>query len=50
MICMYHFFLVPVNSGAYIDAVCERNTAENITRVLYPNDNVSALKEYVLYL
>ena len=31
----------PVNSGDYIDAVCERNLAENISKVLYPNDNVS---------
>lgn len=30
-----------VNSGDYIQAVCDRNLAENITRVLYPNDNVS---------
>ena len=27
--------------GDYIAAVLERNDAENITRVLYPNDNVS---------
>lgn len=31
-----------VNSGDYIQAVCDRNLAENITRVLYPNDNVSS--------
>jgi len=29
-----------VNSGEYIQAVCDRNLAENISRVLYPNDNV----------
>ena len=29
------------NDGDYIQAVLSRNTAENITRVLYPNDNVS---------
>ena len=29
-----------VNSGDYVQAVCDRNLAENITRVLYPNDNV----------
>lgn len=27
------------NSGDYVQAVCDRNLAENITRVLYPNDN-----------
>ena len=32
---------ITVNTGDYIEAVCERNTAENISRVLYPNDNVS---------
>ena len=29
-----------VNHGDYIKAVLDRNLAENITRVLYPNDNV----------
>ena len=33
--------LLAVNSGDYITAVCDRNLAENISRVLYPNDNVS---------
>ncbi|XP_076355276.1 glycogen phosphorylase-like isoform X1 [Tachypleus tridentatus] len=28
------------NDGDYIQAVCDRNLAENISRVLYPNDNV----------
>lgn len=28
------------NNGDYIQAVLDRNLAENITRVLYPNDNV----------
>ena len=28
-----------VNSGEYVDAVLGRNVAENISRVLYPNDN-----------
>jgi len=28
------------NNGDYIQAVIDRNGAENITRVLYPNDNV----------
>ncbi|KAK2192447.1 hypothetical protein NP493_31g04009 [Ridgeia piscesae] len=36
-----HFF----NSGDYIQAVCDRNLAENISRVLYPNDNVFIGKE-----
>ena len=31
-----------VNHGNYIQAVLDRNLAENITRVLYPNDNVRA--------
>lgn len=31
----------PVNVGGYIEAVLDRNLAENISRVLYPNDNVS---------
>lgn len=35
-------FVFVVNSGEYIQAVCDRNVAENISRVLYPNDNVSA--------
>ena len=33
-------FLFAVNSGDYVQAVCDRNLAENISRVLYPNDNV----------
>ncbi|KAL5108014.1 Glycogen phosphorylase muscle form [Taenia crassiceps] len=33
------------NTGAYIDAVFGRNTAENISRVLYPNDNFFEGKE-----
>ena len=28
--------------GGYIEAVLDRNLAENISRVLYPNDNVSS--------
>lgn len=31
--------LVAVNDGDYIQAVLDRNQAENISRVLYPNDN-----------
>lgn len=34
-------FFSPVNVGDYIQAVLDRNLAENISRVLYPNDNVS---------
>ncbi|XP_013388571.1 glycogen phosphorylase, muscle form isoform X1 [Lingula anatina] len=33
------------NNGEYIQAVCDRNLAENISRVLYPNDNVFEGKE-----
>jgi len=33
------------NSGDYIQAVCDRNQAENISRVLYPNDNFFEGKE-----
>lgn len=28
------------NNGEYLRAVCDRNLAENISRVLYPNDNM----------
>lgn len=34
------FFPFAVNVGGYIQAVLDRNLAENISRVLYPNDNV----------
>lgn len=33
------------NNGDYIQAVCDRNLAENISRVLYPNDNFFTGKE-----
>ncbi|XP_050406092.1 glycogen phosphorylase, muscle form [Patella vulgata] len=33
------------NNGEYIQAVCDRNLAENISRVLYPNDNIFEGKE-----
>lgn len=36
-----NFFSPTVNVGGYIQAVLDRNLAENISRVLYPNDNVS---------
>lgn len=50
---MYFYFylycngcmLVPVNDGDYIQAVIDRNLAENISRVLYPNDNFFEGKE-----
>ena len=34
-----------VNEGGYINAVLSRNEAENISRVLYPNDNFFTGKE-----
>ena len=33
--------LILVQGGDYIGSVLNRNNAENISRVLYPNDNVS---------
>jgi len=33
------FNLGVFNTGDYIEAVCDRNSAENVSRVLYPNDN-----------
>lgn len=39
------FDLSYFNTGNYIQAVIDRNLAENITRVLYPNDNVFEGKE-----
>lgn len=41
---MYFFFIL-VNNGDYIQAVLDRNLAENISRVLYPNDNIFEGKE-----
>ncbi|KAI6213569.1 hypothetical protein M3Y94_00165200 [Aphelenchoides besseyi] len=40
-----HFHLKFFNDGDYLNAVMDRNLAENITRVLYPNDNVFSGKE-----
>lgn len=37
-----------VNVGGYIQAVLDRNLAENISRVLYPNDNVSGFTAALL--
>jgi len=34
------FHLQFFNVGDYVNAVCDRNDAENISRVLYPNDNM----------
>ena len=34
------FNLRVFNTGDYIDSVLDRNLAENISRVLYPNDNM----------
>ncbi len=39
--CEILSFSFVVNVGDYIQAVLDRNLAENISRVLYPNDNVS---------
>ncbi|XP_078001241.1 glycogen phosphorylase, muscle form-like [Glandiceps talaboti] len=39
------FHLKFFNDGDYIQAVCDRNLAENISRVLYPNDNFFEGKE-----
>lgn len=38
-------FYILVNDGDYIQAVLDRNLAENISRVLYPNDNFFEGKE-----
>ncbi len=40
--------LISVNEGDYIQAVIDRNEAENITRVLYPNDNVMRAKKLMM--
>ncbi|XP_036273665.1 glycogen phosphorylase, brain form isoform X1 [Pipistrellus kuhlii] len=39
------FNLQDFNTGGYIEAVLDRNLAENISRVLYPNDNFFEGKE-----
>lgn len=42
LVHLFIFLTFPtVNVGDYIQAVLDRNLAENISRVLYPNDNVS---------
>uniref|UniRef100_A0A914W1H5 Alpha-1,4 glucan phosphorylase n=1 Tax=Plectus sambesii TaxID=2011161 RepID=A0A914W1H5_9BILA len=40
-----HFHLKFFNDGDYVQAVMDRNLSENITRVLYPNDNFFQGKE-----
>ena len=40
-----YIFSPLVNDGDYIQAVLDRNFAENISRVLYPNDNFFEGKE-----
>uniref|UniRef100_A0A915DQZ9 Alpha-1,4 glucan phosphorylase n=1 Tax=Ditylenchus dipsaci TaxID=166011 RepID=A0A915DQZ9_9BILA len=40
-----HFRLKFFNDGDYVQAVMDRNLTENITRVLYPNDNIFVGKE-----
>jgi starch phosphorylase len=39
------FRLDEFNKGSYVDAVQHKVLAENLTKVLYPNDNVLAGKE-----
>ena len=39
------FNLKVFNTGDYIQSVLDRNLAENISRVLYPNDNMFEGKE-----
>lgn len=36
---LYNFI---VNDGDYLNSVSEQSLAENVTRVLYPNDNVKS--------
>lgn len=45
MFCIIWWYCVSVNDGDYIQAVLDRNFAENISRVLYPNDNFFEGKE-----
>ncbi|XP_075425498.1 glycogen phosphorylase, muscle form-like [Ascaphus truei] len=40
------FNLKDFNVGGYIQAVLGRNVAENISRVLYPNDNIDTIWSY----
>ncbi len=36
-----------VNDGDYLNAVSDQSLAENVTRVLYPNDNVNII--FIVY-
>ena len=46
-VCIFILFFLSllifilVNDGDYLNAVSEQSLAENVTRVLYPNDNVN---------
>ena len=44
-IIIFYYPFISVNDGDYIQAVLDRNLAENISRVLYPNDNSFEGKE-----
>ena len=39
--CMSSSHFYSVNDGDYLNAVSDQSLAENVTRVLYPNDNVN---------
>jgi hypothetical protein len=45
----FNWFSILVQGGDYIGAVLNRNNAENISRVLYPNDNVSWVMNDIYY-
>lgn len=45
LILIFLISCIIVNDGDYIQAVLDRNLAENISRVLYPNDNFFEGKE-----
>uniref|UniRef100_A0A0N5AZD0 Alpha-1,4 glucan phosphorylase n=1 Tax=Syphacia muris TaxID=451379 RepID=A0A0N5AZD0_9BILA len=45
-----HFRLKFFNDGDYVQAVMDRNLSENITRVLYPNDNAMIKIELVIFI
>jgi hypothetical protein len=45
----FNWFSILVQGGDYIGAVLNRNNAENISRVLYPNDNVSWVMNDMYY-
>ncbi len=39
-----------VNDGDYLNAVSDQSLAENVTRVLYPNDNVNIIFLFFFFL